>query len=299
MPDSIHIALTFDDNFWAPAVVAIRSTCLATTRRADLIFHLVHRGLTAEHRADLEAAAGQYGATLRHYPLEKNDFLSDRLATLPKSQTPRWPEIVYARLFIHLALPPEVRRIVYIDADVYVRRPIEQLYEEDLEGRIFGAADAAYHVEAQVDRANRLKLALFDPGLPYFNSGVLLIDLEAWAKVDILSEFDALLGGRIGDEAIMNGLMLDQDVLNLVFRGRWKQLDYRWNFQNPVPAHEQLFPYIVHYCGEPKPWFLLSRLAFARRYRHCMTDELFYRYLRFRWRARLHKLLRRFELARR
>lgn len=293
MAAPLHIALTFDDNFWAPAVAAIRSTCLSTTRRTDLVFHLVHQGLSAEHRADLEAAAAPFGAAIRHYPLEDHDFLAPRLAQLPKSGTPRWTSIVYARLFIQDVLPPDVDRIVYLDADVYVRRPIELLYNEDLGDSIFGAAEAAYHVEAQVTRDNRDKLGLFHPALPYFNSGVLVIDLRRWAAVDILAEFRALLGSRAEDAATMGALMLDQDVLNLVFRGRWKAIDYRWNFQNPLPAHEQLFPYIVHYCGEPKPWFLLSKLAFARRYRHLMTDELFYRYMRFRWRRDARAWLRR------
>ena len=287
----VHIALTFDDNFWAPAVATIRSTCIASGRRPDLTFHLVHKGLSAEHRADIDAVAGQYGATINHYPLEQKDFLSRHLEHLPKSATPRWTEIVYARLFIQDVLPPDIDRLVYLDADVYVRRPIETLYETDLGGNVFGACEDVYHVEAQVTRTNTDKLGLFQPWAPQFNSGVLVIDLKQWAEVDILGEFRALMGSRHGEAAAMNAIMMDQDVLNLVFRGRWKVLDYRWNFQNPVPAHEQLFPYIVHYCGEPKPWFLFSKLAFARRYRHLMTNELFYRYMRFRWKRDARKWL--------
>jgi lipopolysaccharide biosynthesis glycosyltransferase len=262
----------------------MRSTCVTTRRRADLVFHLVHEGLAPGHKADLDRIATEFGCSVRHYPLDDTDVLRAHLPQLPESGTPRWTPIVYARLFIHHILPEDVPRIVYLDADVYVRRPIEQLYDIDLEGFSFAAAEAAYHVEAQINRDFSPKLGLFDPADTYFNSGVLVIDMARWAAIDIVAEFAAILGPRIADRATMDAIMLDQDVLNLVFRNRWKMLDFRWNFQNPVPPHEQLFPFIVHYCGTQKPWFLLSKLAFARHYRHLMSDELFYRYMRFRWR---------------
>ena len=40
MTGPIHIVLTFDDNFWAPAYAVARSICLSTRRR-DLVFHLL------------------------------------------------------------------------------------------------------------------------------------------------------------------------------------------------------------------------------------------------------------------
>ncbi len=284
---ALHIALTFDDRFWAPAYASMRSVCVSTRRRADLVFHLCHQGLQAAHRADIDTLAAQYGVTIRHYPLEQNDVLSDALKHLPRSGTPRWTEIVYARLFIHRILPAEVKRLVYLDCDVFVRRPVEELFDLDLEDRVFGAVEAVYHIEAQVERGFTPKLELFDPADRYFNSGVLVIDMEKWAAIDIVAEFLALLGPRAKDQHFLDSLMLDQDVLNLVFRGRWLELDYRWNFQNPLPEHERLLPYIVHYCGYRKPWFILGGTAFHRHYRHLMTDRIFYAF----WRERMARKL--------
>ena len=33
----IHIALTFDDSYWAPAYATMRSICLTTRRRGDIV----------------------------------------------------------------------------------------------------------------------------------------------------------------------------------------------------------------------------------------------------------------------
>ena len=53
----LDVALTFDDNYWAPAFAVLRSICLATRRPADLVFHLVHIGLAPAHRAEFDAIA--------------------------------------------------------------------------------------------------------------------------------------------------------------------------------------------------------------------------------------------------
>ncbi len=36
----LHIALSFNDKFWAPAYAVMRSICLTSTRRKDIVFHL-------------------------------------------------------------------------------------------------------------------------------------------------------------------------------------------------------------------------------------------------------------------
>ena len=60
----IHIALTFDDNFWAPACAVIRSASLSTRRRTDLVFHLCVQAISAEHRRDIDSISEELGATL-------------------------------------------------------------------------------------------------------------------------------------------------------------------------------------------------------------------------------------------
>jgi len=44
-----HIALTFDDYFWAPAYATMRSVCLTTRRRADLVFACANGTFRGHH----------------------------------------------------------------------------------------------------------------------------------------------------------------------------------------------------------------------------------------------------------
>ena len=68
----LHIALTFDDYFWAPAYATMRSVCLTTRRRADLVFHLFHWHLADENRAILDAIGTEFGARIVHTALAEN-----------------------------------------------------------------------------------------------------------------------------------------------------------------------------------------------------------------------------------
>lgn len=285
-PDAIHVALCFDDNFWAPAYALMRSACLATSRRGDLVFHLLHDDLAAERNTDLSRITEEFGATLVHYPLQDNAEFNALCRTLPIDK--RLHIVIYARLLLDRLLPRDVKRVIYLDCDVMVRAPLEVLYGIDVEEFPIAAVSDPLRLRNMMGRDMRTKVGIFEPSSPYFNSGVLLIDLERYAAIDIPARVEDLR--RRG---LIERLYFDQDMLNLIFSGNWKQLNWRYNLIDPRPAHEGLDPYIIHYTGYRKPWNLISGVAFANSYRHVMTNELYYRYMRHRWKRYWGKRLRR------
>src|SRR5690606_31766230 len=125
----------------------------------------------------------------------------------------------------------------------------------------------------------------FDFGFAYFNSGVLLIDRQAYAAARVPERTKTM-----ADEGLLDRLQYDQAALNLIFRNDWLPLDFRWNLINPEPAHEALEPHIVHYTGPRKPWGLLPGAAYGRLYRHVMTNRLFHQFQRERRRQQLRGL---------
>lgn len=287
---ALHIALTLTDNYWAPALATMRSVCLFTHRRSDLVFHLVHSGLSPQHRESLDAIVAEFGAALHYYDIAATDILSARVARLPSTMSTRLHQIVYARLFLHEIVPSEIERLIYLDCDLFVRVPIEKLYELDLGDNAMAAGLDPFRTGFQTRRDHKPK-RLFDPADPYFNAGVLLIDTRKWTEIDIVGTITQTL-----DETEIASLYFDQDILNYVMKGRWHVLDYRWNLQEPKTVHEPMDPFIVHYTGVKKPWNLLGRIAFKRHYRHTMTNEAFYRFYRERM---VHRLLRPVRLLKR
>jgi lipopolysaccharide biosynthesis glycosyltransferase len=281
----IHIALTFDDSYWAPAYATMRSVCLKTYRRKDLVFHLVHVGLTSAHRADLEAIGVEFGATLLDYDLDQTNILSTRIQSLPTPHKRLHP-IVYSRLFLLELLPKDIDRLIFLDCDIFVRAPIEQLYEIDLEDNIMAAVPDTNGIESLANRDLKSK-RFFDTADEYFNAGILLFDAKKCRDINIVDTAKAILS----PEEISN-IYFDQDILNVVMRGRWLKLESRWNHQNPVRGHEPMDPFIVHYTGKGKPWLILGRQLYKRTYRHLMTNDLYNRYAKFRVRKLFEKFAR-------
>lgn len=285
MAAPIHIALTFTDNYWAPAYATMRSVCYFTHRRSDLVFHLLHLGLTDEHRADLGRIASEYGAKLVHYDLSQTDYLTRRIADLRIIDEPRFHSLIYARLFLFEILPKDIGRLIYLDSDVFVRINIERLYEMDLGDKLAAAAMDPYRTAFQLEREGVQK-PHFDSADPYFNSGVILFG-EACADIDFLAELKA----KLPPEELRR-FYYDQDALNIVLAGRWHVLSHRWNLQNPTITDENKDPFIIHYTGPNKPWHIRGKTAFKPRYRHMMTNALYNRYLWFNFRRRLNARLK-------
>lgn len=279
----IHIALCFDDGWWAPAYATMRSVCIATSRRSDLVFHLVHSKLAEAHRRELDAITAEFGATLVDHDLDKTDILSERIKAFPKFVGTRLNPIVYSRLFLHLLVPAE--RLIFLDADLMIRFPIEKLYEMDLEGNVLAAALCPQRYGFQTYRDRRPK-PYFNSYESYFNAGVMLLDLVQFAEFD----FPRILVEQVGEDHVAE-IYFDQDMLNLAARGRWKELPYFWNLQMPTRHHESLDPLIVHYTGANKPWRLFTSCAYKSDYRHVMTNDVFYRFMRERWVKRLRRLV--------
>lgn len=289
-PDSqTHIALCFDDAFWAPTYVTMRSACLSTPHPEQLVFHLCRPDISDHHRADLELINEEFGAMLVDHRLDADPVITEFFNNLPTHH--KYPPIVYARLFLDSLLPTDIERIVYLDTDVMVRRPLEKLANIDLEGNGIAAASDPGRLRRANGRDMRETERPFFHAARYFNAGVLVFDRPSLIKADLPS----LLRRHIDDGSIRN-MFQDQDLLNLAFADNWLELDVRWNLTKPHPALRALDPWIVHYTTENKPWNTLTFAAFASTYRDVMTSELFRRYRRYRWRRRVAKLCRKLKL---
>jgi lipopolysaccharide biosynthesis glycosyltransferase len=180
--------------------------------------------------------------------------------------------------------------LLYIDCDILVRWPVEILFAEDLDGRALGAVKEPHALVCSNRRDGKHDRDLLDPADPYFNSGLLLIDLDLWRAMDIPSKLETL--ERSGT---LSRLYNDQQILNYLFKNNWTQVDRGWNTLAVSRVLEVMDPKAVHYTGVEKPWNLFNLLPFRRVYRHVMTNDFFFRYMRERvrrdWRKRLRRLI--------
>ncbi len=144
-------------------------------------------------------------------------------------------------------LLPDVDKILYLDADVIIRREITSFYDINLEGLYLAGVEDLFIKEINY----RQKLGFSENEL-YINAGVLLMNLE-YMRADKIGERLLLETQRLGNKIEYQ----DQDVLNLVCRGKIKQVDSIYNFtiQNIKKEKRKLkYACIIHYTGKKKPW---------------------------------------------
>lgn len=128
------------------------------------------------------------------------------------------------RLSIADLLPAAMDRVIYLDADTLVRGSLQSLWDIELASNTIAAVRdpvAPWFGSPAGPPWERLDLS---PDEPYFNSGVMLIDLVAWRRDCV---------GRLALKVLREVRLpwADQCALNSVLVGKWTQVSPRWNLQ--------------------------------------------------------------------
>lgn len=158
--------------------------------------------------------------------------------------------------FVRLLIPRyiEESRVVYVDTDVVFNIDIGELYRQDMEDFVIGATS---FVNVSQSRDGKFFESLGLNGeSPYFNSGVMLIDLAGWRRNNVTNkciDFVSKYGGMIR--------VADETVLNVVFHENFKRLDRMFNYP-VIPTLKKLdsdnLRVVFHLMQSPKPWNLFG-----------------------------------------
>lgn len=247
-----HIVLNMDDDYLKPTVVMLTSV-FANNPRRHFTVHVLSAGLTEGVRKRLEYfVSNPYGHDVVFHDVGGND-------------TKMFPEYVNShismaanyRLFVADILPADVHRALYLDCDLIVDSPLDDLLNTDISRYAVAAVEDMWSGKA--DNYERLD---YDSADGYFNSGVLLVNLDMWRTMGFSKKFAAFL--KTHD----NLKFVDQDILNGVLHASWLHLHFRWNVQDgflrrkPKVRREMMtelllecaHPAIIHFTGGRKPW---------------------------------------------
>lgn len=242
----LNIALCTDDRYASHCAVCVASILENNTADNCRIFILTN-GLTEDNLRRFSFLASHYHQQVKVVTIdaEKLDGLQVK-DYLPASMYYRFliPEIV------------EGERCLYMDCDIIVTGGLRELFSVDIENLACGV------VEDQCDDDVRLhnRVKMFSP---YFNSGVILMNLDYWRNNDVSNRLIEWI-------AHYPGILYcpDQDALNVVLEGKVKFMDYRYNFQQgfygdlvwiradkwPSIEKARQNPLLIHYTSGEKPW---------------------------------------------
>lgn len=161
-------------------------------------------------------------------------------------------QVVYLRLALPAAFSDEYRRLLYLDSDIFVQGgDFSALLGIDLGHKAIGAVRDNTQWRTPRRRPEQFRV-LGLPHAPYFNAGVLLIDVASWNTTDIMGRCVAF--GRSHHDRMIRH---DQNLLNGTLQGDWAELAPTWNWQ--YTRASMLFealetPNVIHFISPRKPW---------------------------------------------
>lgn len=168
----------------------------------------------------------------------------------------------YYRILAPEILPKAIDKILYLDCDILINGSIEKLYNMDISNH--SCAVVMDPIACRSDEYERLQ---YSPDLSYFNSGVMLINLDYWRRNDITKQCLDFI--RSYPERVV---WHDQDALNYVLRDSKIMLDVTYNFQSQFLYKKYIWgelsdvmksriksvvnegPVVIHFSNSDKPW---------------------------------------------
>lgn len=219
MGEKIDIVVCTDKWYVMPTGVMMYSVCV-NNQDSDITFHvIVDESVTLKSKDNLKNTVERF-VNKRVLFYEMNSHLIDNYPTRKNKAT--ITQAAYYRLFVTDIVPPNINKVLYLDGDTIVRHSLTSLWKIDLSG--YALAAVTDMSSGKSEYYNRLRYPM---ELGYFNSGVLLINLDWWRNnnaVALFMEYIAKYSERIKFQ--------DQDVLNVVFSNQILSLPLTYNFQH-------------------------------------------------------------------
>lgn len=278
-----------DDNYVKPLAVALHSAVTHLQAGRHLHVVLMDGGISESSWSGLRE-------TLLDLPISIHVIRPNKQELSDLGVSHHITHTAYFRLLAAKLLPEAIDKVIYLDSDVLVQADLTELWELELgthyclaavdiacpfvdayEARAAAADSDCSNVRSTLqnfDRAipylaaispipNWRQLGL-DGSAPYFNSGVMVLNLARWRE-DAVDQ--RLLHCLRSNSAYV--WCWDQYALNVVFAGQWGELPGQWNqgahvFEYPDPLYGPISPddfaamrdqpSLIHFTTEFKPW---------------------------------------------
>lgn len=267
---TITLGCASDDNY-ARHAAAMLTSALLSNPHSRFELHYVHGPDFGVQTKDLlHLSLERFGARARLHMHCIPDSWTEGLPLFASMNPGLTRPVMWYRLFLPRLLQ-QSSRVLYVDSDAIITGDLRPLWTLDLEGKALAAVTQPFPQDI-FDWPLKL-------GLPrreaYFNSGVMLLDLERFRQNGLAEK--VLAHGRQHSSFTRYG---DQDSLCAELHDERYSLHPRWNLIRAIlklpharhvfKSHERSAairnPAIVHFEGRGKPWIYPKRHPYAYQY---------------------------------
>jgi lipopolysaccharide biosynthesis glycosyltransferase len=267
---TIHVVFAADDKYVQHMGVTILSILRNIKSNNSVVVNVIDNELSVDSCNILREIVEKNNASISF--LHDNSGSVDNLYIWCNNMS----KVVYYRLLIPNLVSAEVDKVIYLDSDIIVRHDITNLWNTNISEHYIAAVIDSGFEYFSLKTKIRENLGIPE-NMPYFNSGVQLINVKKWREDGIVEKTIEFISKN--PEKIF---FLDQDALNSVLWGKWLPLHPKWNVQefafkryykwklrklltgDFVEAVEN--PAIVHFTTGNKPWVRSCTVPFAEEY---------------------------------
>lgn len=196
-----QIVYAADDNFAEILGISLISLFENNRDASDIRLTILDEHISERNRNKIENICIRYQRPLPQWLTAIN--VEERLNL--SIQIDRGSFSQYSRIFVASVLPKSVERVLYLDCDIIIKKPLFELWNLDLHGNTVAALMDAF------SKHYRMNVEL-EPEDIMFNSGVMLIDMKKWRERQIenkLLEFISRHRGKIqqSDQGVLNAVL--------------------------------------------------------------------------------------------
>jgi lipopolysaccharide biosynthesis glycosyltransferase len=216
--EPVVLVLASNERYFPGLYCAVASAIchLDPTREADV--RVLNGGISETSKEILSHLVGRFGRSVRleFVPIDESIF---RAAALGPSRS----RMAYCRILLPHLL--DVSRSIYLDCDVLVFRDLCELFDLELPpGKVLGAVRDSETLSLAEDSRTIADAMKLPTEGAYFNSGVMLMNLDALRKQHFLQRAVEFLNTWREDYRFW-----DQSAINFLLHGQIGELPEDWN----------------------------------------------------------------------
>lgn len=255
---TVDLCLCCDHHAVDGLVAVLAASSRHLRKGATLHAHVLDCGLGEE-------LAGRVAETVRcHLPnvrLDRVELERGRLDVFPHpTGLKHASKATYAKLLLH-ELYPHLNEVIYLDCDLLVQHDLGVMALLPMNGHRVGAVlDASVRTLGGSVETLFAQLPTLPPEAPYFNAGVLKLDLAQLRASDATGQFLQMTNS-------LSAHFGDQSIWNAVFANQWQPLPACWNVQIFLLPIFNVFPErrhaIWHFVRDQKPWHFFASNSYG------------------------------------
>ena len=247
----MEIVFNVDNGYVRHMCVTILSI-LDKNPNEEIVFHIITCNLSKNNREYICSLLIGWHASVTFYDVDINILKKFSVGKL--TGNPNISYAAYLRLFIPDLLQKDIDKVLYLDCDIVVINCLNDLWNQ------YCLAALEDYGNAQECGVKRMGI---EKGFKYFNSGVMLLNLQKLREInfmEMVQDFLVTDGYRI--------LMHDQDILNGLLYKQRLPLEERWNMM--CNTDNTIDYSIIHFAGL-KPWYIECSHPLKHIYYHYLT----------------------------